>query len=258
MMDVIFFDDLWRRPRRVKAIGTPSRVVARDPIPYDLHQQVRCVMPWPKDHKARTRERIIEAAAEAFRARGVAGVRIEQIMADAGLTHGGFYAHFSSKDELVGPALERASVQTLEMLGAVARALEDDERFGAAIDAYLSRAHAAHPERGCPVAALGAEVARSGGTARRDLAQGIKERLAWMRELLPKRWSRGGGEQDEQVVGTLACMVGGVILARAVGGKEADTILDACRRFLHRTSEAKATPASAHPATSGSRQLERV
>ena len=215
-------------------------------------------MPWPKGHKARTRERIIEAAAEAFRARGVTGVRVEQIMADAGLTHGGFYAHFSSKDELVGPALARASGQTLERLGAVARSLEDDERFGAAIDAYLSRAHAAHPERGCPVAALGAEVARSGGRARRDLARSIKERLAWMRELLPKRWNRGDREQDEQVVGTLACMVGGVILARAVGGKEADTILDACRRFLHRTSEAKATPASAHPATSGSRQQERA
>lgn len=192
-------------------------------------------MPWPEGHKARTRERIVEAAAEAFRARGVAGVRIEEIMADAGLTHGGFYAHFSSKDALVGPALERASGQTLEMLGGVARAREDDARFGAAIDAYLSRAHAAHPERGCPVAALGAEVARSGGSARRDLARGIQERLAWMRGLLPRRWRRGVRAQDEQVVGTLACMVGGVILARAAGGKEADAILDACRGFLHRT-----------------------
>ena len=80
---------------------------------------------------------------------------------------------------------------------------------------------------------------------RRDLARGIKERLAWMRELLPKRWNRGDREQDEQVVGTLACMVGGVILARAMGGKESDAILDSCRRFLHRTVEAKATPASA-------------
>jgi TetR/AcrR family transcriptional repressor of nem operon len=213
-------------------------------------------MPWPKGHKARTRERIIEAAAEAFRARGVAGVRVEQIMADAGLTHGGFYAHFSSKDDLVGPALERASGQTLEMLGTVARSREADERFGAAIDAYLSRAHAAHPERGCPVAALGAEVARSGGAARRDLAHGIKERIAWMRELLPKRWTRGDREQDEHVVGTLACMVGGVILARAAGGKEADAILEACRRFLHRALEASATPAGARRDGSAGRPLE--
>ena len=213
-------------------------------------------MPWPRGHKARTRERIIQAAAEAFRERGVAGVRIEEIMAAAGLTHGGFYAHFSSKEELVGPTLKHASGQTLEMLSTVAGSLEAGDRFRAAIDAYLSRAHTTHPERGCPVAALGAEVARSGGKARRDLAQGIKERLAWMRELLPRRPNWGRGEQEELVVGTLACMVGGVILARAVGGKESDPILDACRRFLHLTIEAKATPASALATASGPRQPE--
>jgi hypothetical protein len=79
-----------------------------------------------------------------------------------------------------------------------------------------------------------------------------------MHELLPKRWNRGGREQDELVVGTSACMVGGMILARAVGGKEGNAILEACRRFLHRTIEAKATPARARPATSGSRQVERA
>jgi len=210
-------------------------------------------MPWPRGHKAQTRERIIQAAAEAFRARGVSGVRVEEIMAGAGLTHGGFYAHFSSKDELVGPALERAGGQTLEMLSSVAASLQEDERFRAAIDAYLSPAHAAHPERGCPVAALGAELARSGGKTRRVLAQGVRERLAWMTALLPRRRSRTIQDQEDQTVGALACMVGGVILGRAVGGKESDAILAACRRFLHQTLEGGASASGARSGRVGGR-----
>ncbi len=151
-------------------------------------------MPWPSGHKAQTRDRIIQAASEAFLARGVSGVRIEELMASAGLTHGGFYAHFASKEELVGPALERASAQTLEMLSSMAGANDEEGPFLAAVDAYLSPAHLAHPERGCPVAALGAEVARSGGSTGRVLAQGIHERLAWMAGLLP----RGGAGRTER------------------------------------------------------------
>ena len=73
-------------------------------------------MPWPDDHKARTREKIVQAAAAAFRAGGVAGVRLEDVMARAGLTHGGFYAHFGSKEELLREALGHASSQTVDML----------------------------------------------------------------------------------------------------------------------------------------------
>jgi TetR/AcrR family transcriptional repressor of nem operon len=191
-------------------------------------------MPWPEGHKAKTRERIVRAAAEAFRARGIAGVRVEEIMAGAGLTHGGFYAHFASKDELVGPALDHANGETLERLSAAAGTLDGAQRLRAAVDAYLSAAHAAHPERGCPVAALAPEATRAGGRTRRQLARGIAERLAWMRRLLPGP-RRNGREYEDQVVGTLACMIGGVILGRAVAGKDSEAVLASCRRFLHRT-----------------------
>ncbi|HEX9307305.1 MAG TPA: TetR/AcrR family transcriptional regulator [Anaeromyxobacter sp.] len=190
-------------------------------------------MPWPRGHKTRTRERIVKAAAAAFRARGVAGVRVEDVMADAGLTHGGFYAHFASKDALLGPVLRHASDQTLESLSSGPATPDGEHRFRAVFDAYLSPEHAAHPERGCPVAALGPEIARSGGRPRRELARGIEDRLAWMRQLLPESWH--GEQREDEVIGALACMVGGVILGRAVGGKESDELLAACRRFLHRT-----------------------
>ena len=190
-------------------------------------------MPWPKDHKARTRERIVGAAADAFRARGVADVRIEEIMAAAGLTHGGFYAHFASKEELLDAALAHASEETIARLSEPLATAGADERLRAVIDAYLSGEHVGHPEHGCPVAALGPEVARGEGAAKRDLARGLKRRLAWMRELLPAR--RRGRDDDSELLGVFACMIGGVILARLVPKKDAPAVLAACREFLHRS-----------------------
>jgi TetR/AcrR family transcriptional regulator, transcriptional repressor for nem operon len=188
-------------------------------------------MPWPADHKNQTRERIVEAAAAAFRAGGVDRVRLEDIMARAGLTHGGFYAHFKSKDELLRAALERASAETVQRLSNPSADQRDVDRFQAAIDAYLSAAHAAHPEMGCPLATLGPEIVRAGGLTRRTLRAAVKHRLDWMRQLLPEE-QRGAVPNDE-IVGTLACMIGGIVLARSVGA-ESDAILTACRRFLHR------------------------
>ncbi|MGH9310287.1 MAG: TetR/AcrR family transcriptional regulator [Vicinamibacterales bacterium] len=189
-------------------------------------------MPWPEDHKARTREKIVQAAAAAFRAGGVAPVRLEDVMARAGLTHGGFYAHFDSKEELLREALEHASSQTVATLSKPLAAMTADDRLQAVIDAYLSPLHAAHPERGCPLAALGPEIARASGATQEALAKGVRDRLAWMRQLLPE--DQQDSVSDDQIIGTLACMVGGVILARTVRGKDSTAVLDACREFLRR------------------------
>ncbi|MPZ16966.1 MAG: TetR family transcriptional regulator [Luteitalea sp.] len=190
-------------------------------------------MPWPKDHKSRTRDRIVQAASAAFRARGLSEVRVEDVCAGAGLTHGGFYAHFSSKDDLLGAALEHASGQTIELLSKALESIPPERRLHAMIDAYLSPEHAVHPERGCPVAALGPEVARVSGRRRRDLAHAVRQRLDWMRGFFPTR--RRDELREEQAIGTLACMVGGLVMARLVGGKESAALLEACRDFLHRT-----------------------
>jgi TetR/AcrR family transcriptional regulator, transcriptional repressor for nem operon len=191
-------------------------------------------MPWPEDHKARTREKIVQAAAAAFRAGGVAGVRLEDVMASAGLTHGGFYAHFGSKEELLREALEHASNQTVDMLSKPLAATPGENRLQAVIDAYLSPAHVAHPERGCPLATLGPEIARTGGSTHGALAEGVRGRIAWMRQLLPE--DQREAASDDQIIATLACMVGGVILARTVGGKDSGAVLDACREFLRRNA----------------------
>src|SRR6266545_4873527 len=191
-------------------------------------------MPWPEDHKARTREKIVQAAAAAFRAGGVAGVRLEDVMARAELTHGGFYAHFASKEALLREALEHASTQTVEMLSKPLASVPDQNRLQVVIDAYLSPAHVAHPDRGCPLATLGPEIARTRGPTHGALAEGVRDRLAWMRQLLPEHQREAAS--DDQIIGTLACMVGGVILARTVGGKDSGAVLDACRDFLRQNT----------------------
>jgi len=192
-------------------------------------------MPWPKEHKSRTRRTIVAAASTAFRAEGISGVRVEDVMTRAGLTHGGFYAHFDSKADLLREALDYAAEQTLEALSKPLAHVPGEDRLRTAIDSYLSPAHVAHPEVGCPLASLGAEVARADSTTRKRLANVVRGRLAWMRRLVPQ--GRPRAVADEEVIGSAACMLGGVILARAVGGKEASkeasAILSACREFIH-------------------------
>jgi len=195
---------------------------------------------WPRDHKAHTHARIVEAAASAFRAQGLAGVGVAEIMDRAGLTHGGFYAHFSSKDELLAEALEAAGREALASLSESADAVAAEDRLRAVVDTYLSAEHAEHPERGCPIAALAPELVRSDPKVRSRLARGIRSRLAWLRRLAPRRRPRGRAAGD-QAVGALACMLGGVILARGLGGPEGRAVLEACRTFLLRaTGDAKA------------------
>jgi len=188
-------------------------------------------MPWPKDHKSRTRRKIVAAASTTFRADGIEHVRVEDVMARAGLTHGGFYAHFVSKAELLREALDYAAEQTVEALSKPLADVPSEARWRTVIDSYLSPTHVAHPEAGCPLASLGAEVARADSATRKRLANVVRGRLAWMRQLVPQGRPRAAA--DKEVIGSAACMLGGVILARAVGGNEASAILSACREFIH-------------------------
>ncbi len=184
-------------------------------------------MPWPDDHKQQTRDRIVEAAATALRAKGIDGVSIAEIMAEAGLTHGVFYAHFKSKDELVGAALGRASRETIERLSN--NQAPSDRRIDAMLDVYLSAKHAEHPEWGCPLAALGPELVRSSDPVRKGLAVGVAQRIEWVRQLLPE-----GDATEENAMAIVASMLGGVLLARMVAPEKSDAVLEAARALINR------------------------
>lgn len=179
-------------------------------------------MPWAKVHKKETRDKILDAAAAAFRKGGISDVSVGEIMDDAGLTHGGFYAHFKSKDELVSEALVRAEMQTGERLGAADGLLAHSS-------AYLSKLHLGHPEGGCAIAAVGTELVRSSAPVRRRFASNIQKRLEKLRSLVT---SRSEERRKRQAAGALACMVGGMIIARGLGETAGEEFLGECRAFL--------------------------
>ena len=170
------------------------------------------IMPWSKGHKEETRERIVQAAADAFRERGIDGVAVADIMNRAGLTHGGFYAHFKSKDDLVKAAFEQMSREIADTVGATD---------------YLAELHMLHPERGCPLPTVGTELVRSGAKMRRSVAGEIRARLARIADRLGKRRN-----QETAAAGAFACMVGGMVIARALPEKEGSAFLESCRAFL--------------------------
>jgi TetR/AcrR family transcriptional repressor of nem operon len=142
-------------------------------------------MPWPKEHKRNTRKRIVETAAAAFRQAGIAQVGVADVMQRAGLTHGGFYAHFASKDDLLAEALPYASAQVTSMLETSLQEAPSTHRLLQAAMTYLSSFHLAHPERGCPVASLAPELMRGDEKIRRELAAEIRKRLKQLHDLTP-------------------------------------------------------------------------
>src|SRR5580765_8284511 len=114
----------------------------------------------PVSKKEQTRERILRAAARAIRKHGYEGVGVAEVMKEAGLTHGGFYAHFESRDALLAAAAEQAGAESNEKLSRAVASANPGQELTALVDAYLSDRHAAAPEEGCAIAAAGSEVPR--------------------------------------------------------------------------------------------------
>ena len=186
-------------------------------------------MPWKKEHKSATRGRILEKAAAAIRAKGVAGLGVAQVMADSGLTHGGFYAHFGSKEDLVASALGRACEESRSRLQAAADRAPEGERLQAVANAYLTSNHMRHPETGCPIAAVGPEVERGAGPARQAYAEYVRGNLDQMEAMAAGKTRE---ERRRAAAGTYATMVGALLLARALGDEEGEKFLAQVRRFL--------------------------
>jgi TetR/AcrR family transcriptional regulator, transcriptional repressor for nem operon len=185
------------------------------------------VVRYPTDHKPATRERILAAAGAAFRRRGVAGTGIDGVMAAAGLTAGGFYAHFPSKAALLAAVVERLLPRGADLLSAGL----DEERghafLRAAAARYLGPEHRDAPEAGCPLPALLSDLPRAGDAPRRALADGLLRMAA---DLGPRMPAAPGLNGEDRVLATLALGAGGVALARAVPDPDlADRILAACR-----------------------------
>lgn len=192
-------------------------------------------MRFPKDHKAKTREKILDAAATVFRRDGFAGAGVDAVMREAGLTAGGFYAHFPSKDALFAEVIVHALRKSTLYTGPHLDGLGGAEWVMAAVGRYLSPPHRDRVESGCPLPPLLSEVAR-----------GTPEAKAGFEDELRKAAERIGGHlagPGDDAFAVLALMVGGMVLARGVADPAlSDRILAACRGAAAEVTKAKSVP----------------
>jgi TetR/AcrR family transcriptional repressor of nem operon len=191
-------------------------------------------MRYVKGHGLQTRSRIVENASHGLRQNGADGVSVVDLMKLAGLTHGGFYSHFDSREALVIEAFAQAMDRTVADWLEIMKGMPIEERFDAVVEAYLSPRHRDNRARGCVLPALGADVARSSQKARRMFATKLEEMIGTVARLLPEKSSR----QARQVAtSALATMMGSIVLARAAGDKAlSDDILEAGRQALRSQS----------------------
>lgn len=159
--------------------------------------------------KQAARERIIKAASRAIRRSGYDGPSVSEIMKEAGLTHGTFYAHFPSREALLAAAADRAGAEVVAYTSGVAAAAQPHEALETMIQSYLSEDHLRNLEGGCPVAALGSEMPRQAPEVRQAATARIREMIDVVARELP--------EHDEQrAMALVAAMAGALTLARAV------------------------------------------
>jgi len=184
------------------------------------------------EHKQRTRERVLREAARAIRTEGPHQMGVASVMARAGLTHGGFYAHFSSKDDLVAAAIDQMFAEGLARLAEEAQGRTPAQALAAHIDSYLSCAHRDERATGCPLPVLASDLPRLTDKARERFAAGV----AALRQVLAQRLAALGRPDAEAEASSVMCeMSGALSLARAEPDQDAScAILDRSRAALKR------------------------
>lgn len=186
-------------------------------------------MPGTSSRKALSHERIVDAAARAIRREGYAGVGVADVMKEAGLTHGGFYAHFPSRDALLAAAMERAGRDgAARMSKSIAQRREEGASpLRAWVEAYLSETHLLGCEGGCPVSALASEMPRQSTEVREVSATRVQRLMDAVRQALPET----AGEHAAAAV--TSTLVGALQLARALGDNaEGRAVLASARQAI--------------------------
>ncbi len=178
--------------------------------------------------KAETHERIVEHAAQAFREHG-SGVGIGEVMKELGLTHGGFYRHFESKDDLLVAAISKALADIAVRLDRIAERAEPGKQLEAIITAYLSTEQLRHPETWCALATLAPDIGRQSAAVRKRLDAALLTYMQQMAKYLP------GANDDERrrnFVVLFSGMAGAMAMARACGDKDMrERVLSATREY---------------------------
>ena len=184
-------------------------------------------MRYSKEHKAETHARIVKNASVRLREHGAHGIGVADLMKDAGLTHGGFYAHFDSREALVVEAFVHAMDRSTERWRKKAEQTPPEKRLAAIVDSYLTPVHRDDPGHGCAVPALAAEVARESPKTRRAFAAKLEQMIDMLADQIPALPRK---DARKQAMASLATMMGTMVLARVAGtGEFSSEILAAGR-----------------------------
>lgn len=166
-------------------------------------------MPYPKHHKQQTRQAILHEASKAFKVSGIHAVSVPKIMKEIGLTHGGFYAHFESKDQLVAETCRVSMKHSVEKFEKLISGHSKKDSLIKIVEMYISEEHMNLPEKGCILPALGSEVKAETETIREAYTEALSDFVELIRTLLP-------ADKSYFANGIVSSMVGSVLLARSV------------------------------------------
>jgi len=173
-----------------------------------------------REQMAENRRRILEVASRLFKDKGIDAVSVAEVMKAAGMTHGGFYGHFTSKDDLVAQALAHA----------LAADSFGDGDFSSFVRSYLAPRHRDNPGNGCPTAGLAAVIRHQTPAALAAMSEGLRAQIARIEQALP---DKGIADRRRAAIGSWAAMIGAVILARAVDDPQlSDEVLEQTRAWI--------------------------
>jgi TetR/AcrR family transcriptional regulator, transcriptional repressor for nem operon len=190
-------------------------------------------MRYQPGHRAAVHQKIVRDASRRLRVEGLSGAGVSSVMRDAGLTHGGFYKHFRSKDELVMESLRQAFAEIADLLAQVAERSKPGTAWKAIVKAYLSAEHCGHAEWGCPLAALATDLAR---TDKRMKAQILGELEKYEKRIVPFMPGRRAADKERNFTVIISTMLGAVATARIVADEATRAkILATTRDFLLRS-----------------------
>lgn len=189
-------------------------------------------MRYRPEHKVETHQKIVKEASRRVRAEGITGAAVTAVMRDSGLTHGGFYKHFRSKDELLIASLSEAFRETADRLARAGDRSQPRAAWKAIVKAYLSQEHCDHADCGCPLAALAPELARADKTMKAKI---LGELTKYKSRMVPFMPGRRAADKERNFVIIFSTMIGAVAIARVLPDRATRaTVLASARDFLLR------------------------
>jgi TetR/AcrR family transcriptional regulator, transcriptional repressor for nem operon len=190
-------------------------------------------MRYQPEHKAEIHQKIVKDASRRVRAEGLNGAAVTAVMRDSGLTHGGFYKHFRSKDDLLIESLSEAFREIADRLGHVGDRSQPGTAWKAIVKAYLSPEHCDHADCGCPLAALAPELARADKTMKAKI---LGELTKYKNRMVPLMPGRGAADKERNFVIIFSTMIGAIAIARVLPDRATRaTVLANSRDFLLRS-----------------------